>query len=271
MTVYFQHVGEAGGARDFSRTIGTPGMGLKLFRHDDVAPHLLQLPQGELESLRRETEQYAPDGFQVWGIPSGAKSVLRAFEIGDYLLLLEAAGPGGSFAYAGRAIAKPSRECFELSQHLWGEERFPLIVFLKGNLTSFRWIDFCENLGYRTNWNPAGQTYRVQYERLVASRYMDEDGLIRAVAGGPIELDSSTAPDEAPFQDAAELDFHDDEGRLVLRQHLYRERSAKLVREFKRRLVDFSCRVCGFDFKKVYGQIGRSFIEAHSTHVAGRA
>ena len=254
MTVYFQHVGEAGGARDFPRTIGTPAAGLRRFRFADVAPHLSQLPEAELEFLQRETERYAPNGFQVWGIPSGAKSVLRAFEVGDYLLLLEAAGPGGSFAYAGRAVAKPPRECFELSAHLWGEQRFPLIVFLKGNLTNFRWINFCENLGYSTNWNPAGQTYRVQYERMVASPYMDDDGLIRAIAGAPIELEPSTTPDEAPFQDAAELDHHDEEGRLILRQHLYRERSARLVRKFKTRLADFSCRVCDSTLRKSMGR-----------------
>jgi hypothetical protein len=57
--------------------------------------------------------------------------------VSDYLLLLEAIGPGGTFAYIGRVIAIPSKECFDLSMHLWGEQRFPLIVFLKGGLTSY--------------------------------------------------------------------------------------------------------------------------------------
>ena len=151
MTVYFQHVGEAGGARDFPRTLGTPKIGLRHFSYTDVAPHLSQLSSKEIERLRRDTMKYAPEGFQIWGIPSGARAVLSSFEVGDYLLLLEAARAGGSFAYAGRAIAKPSQECFGLSEHLWGEQKFPLIVFLKGNLTNFRWLKFCENLGYSTN------------------------------------------------------------------------------------------------------------------------
>src|SRR5262245_52148698 len=126
MTVFFQHVGEAGGTRDFPRTIGNVKDGLRHFDFAEVEPHLSHLGGGEIEQLRRDTALFSPDGFQVWGIPSGARSVLNAFQVGDYLLLLEAVGPGGGFYYVGRAIAKPSRECFELSQRLWGEQRFPL-------------------------------------------------------------------------------------------------------------------------------------------------
>ena len=45
--------------------------------------------------------------------------------------------------------------------------------------------------------------------------------------------------------------------------HLHRERSSRLVQVFKRNLTDFSCRVCGFNFLEVYGELGRAFIEAH--------
>jgi hypothetical protein len=209
MTVFFHHVGEAGGARDFPRTIGTRDLGLRRFSHADVEPHLSNLPSEELAILRHDLDYYAPEGFQIWGIPSGAKSVLNDFRVGDYLLLLEAVGPGGRFAYVGRAIAKPSQECFDLSHHLWGEKRFPLIVFLKGALTNYRWFSFCDNLGYKRNWNPAGNTYRVQPERLIASPYGDDDGLIQAVAGQPIDLEPSAAPTAVPFLDIAELDFQE--------------------------------------------------------------
>ena len=263
MTVFFQHVGEAGGIRDFPQTIGTLKDGLRRFEFADVAPYLTHLASLETEQLRRDAARYAPEGFQVWGIPSGAKSVLNDFQVGDYLLLLEAIGPGGSFYYAGRALAKPSKECFELSERLWGEQRFPLILFLKGNLTNYRWFTFCEGLGYKTNWNPAGNTYRVQSERLLTAPYIDEEGLIRAVAGQPIPLEPLSVASDTPFQDDAELDFQDEEGRTILRKHLARERSARLVQKFKASLTSFACCVCGFDFLRVYGELGRGFIEAH--------
>lgn len=265
MTTYFQHVGEAGGTRDFPRTIGTPTAGLIEFSYSDVAPFLEHLPVSEREQIRIDVEKYASDKFQIWGIPSGAKFVLRAFEVGDYLLLLEAAGSGGSFAYVGRAIGKPSRECFDLSEHLWGEQRFPLIVFLRGHLTNYEWPTFCRNAGYKPNWNPAGQTYRISYERLSVSAFGDEDGLVHAMAGQSIPLIPTEIVGDRILQDPVELDFQDAEGLLLLRQHLQRERSARLIQAFKRQLQDVSCCVCGFDFHKAYGELGRVFIEAHHT------
>lgn len=53
------------------------------------------------------------------------------------------------------------------------------------------------------------------------------------------------------------------EGMAVLRKHLRRERSRALVDAFKASLTDWSCRVCGFDFASVYGDLGKQFIEAH--------
>lgn len=265
MTVFFQHVGEKGGGRDFPRTIGTPRSGLVRFTFDGVAQYLEDLEAPELAQLASGTALEAPDGFQIWGIPSGAKSVLRSLGPGDYLLLLESPGPGGEFVYGGRIIAAPTKECFDLSMHLWGEQRFPLIVFLTGRLTNFRWLTFCEALGYKPNWNPAGNTYRITDERLVASAYADEETLIQRVVGehlGPA-IEPRFANDL--FQDPVEELVETEEGRRVLRLHLVRERSMALVRSFKRTLKDLCCSVCGFDFEQMYGEIGRDFIEAHHT------
>jgi hypothetical protein len=60
-----------------------------------------------------------------FGVFLPAHAVLRQFQVGDYLLLLKAAGPGGSFAYVGRAIAKPSRECFDLNCHRMLHRKYP--------------------------------------------------------------------------------------------------------------------------------------------------
>jgi hypothetical protein len=263
MTIFFQHVGEKGGQRDFPRTIGTPQSGLVVFTFDNVRKQLGHLPETEMDQLERDCKRLAPDGFQIWSIPSGAKSVLRTLVVGDYLLLLESVGPGGVFAYGGIIVARPSQECFDLSVHLWGENRFPLIVFMRGNLTSYRWYDFCEALGYRQNWNPAGMTSRVLTKRLLNSPYTDEAGLIVAALGGMIELEPESASHDLALLDIAELDMPDEEGRQVLRAHLMRERSARLIRNFKAQLKDFSCTACGFDFRKVYGELGHRFIEAH--------
>ena len=60
MTVFFQHVGERGGGRDFPRTIGTPETGLVRFTFDDVARQLEHLEPTELEQLAAETDREVP-------------------------------------------------------------------------------------------------------------------------------------------------------------------------------------------------------------------
>jgi 5-methylcytosine-specific restriction protein A len=42
-----------------------------------------------------------------------------------------------------------------------------------------------------------------------------------------------------------------------------------LIRNFKEALQSFSCRVCGFGFETMYGDIGKRFIEAHHVEPIG--
>ena len=58
------------------------------------------------------------------------------------------------------------------------------------------------------------------------------------------------------------------EGTHVEKMHKFRERSSRVVREAKRLYAKRNrgrspCEVCGFDFAKIYGKRGTSFIEAH--------
>ena len=65
------------------------------------------------------------------------------------------------------------------------------------------------------------------------------------------------------FQDPIETVITEKEGKEILRKHLTKERSNRLVTVFKNSLSSFKCSVCGFDFEKFYGDIGKEFIEAH--------
>ena len=82
MTTYFQHVGEQGAARDFPRTIGTQKKGLVTFDLDEVDDYLHELPGGEILFLKDVIAEKAPDGFQIWGIPAGARPVIRRMTTG---------------------------------------------------------------------------------------------------------------------------------------------------------------------------------------------
>ncbi|MBZ5720635.1 MAG: HNH endonuclease [Acidobacteriia bacterium] len=59
------------------------------------------------------------------------------------------------------------------------------------------------------------------------------------------------------------------EGRELFLKHRARERNPAVVRHaktlFLRRHGRFFCQACGFDFERVYGELGRGVIEAHHT------
>ena len=156
--------------------------GLRRFTFDDVEPYLQHLGKDELGRLAGVCETDGSDGFQIWGIPSGARSVLKNFVEGDQLLLLKSITYGGAIEYSGRAVGIPREECFDLSQHLWGEARFPLICFLVGKHVHFPWSMFLETFGFKPNWDPAGMTWRLLPQRVQDSRFGSEDEFIRAVA-----------------------------------------------------------------------------------------
>jgi hypothetical protein len=75
MTIFFQHVGERGGRRDFPRTVGTRESGLRRFQLADLPELTDQISEEEAAELSHNLADAAPNGFQVWGIPSGAKSI----------------------------------------------------------------------------------------------------------------------------------------------------------------------------------------------------
>ena len=67
-----------------------------------------------------------------------------------------------------------------------------------------------------------------------------------------------------------ELTQEDDEfseGKILLKKHLQRERNVKLIEIAKKKFIEkhgrLYCEVCGFDFEKTYGELGKKFIEAH--------
>ena len=59
------------------------------------------------------------------------------------------------------------------------------------------------------------------------------------------------------------------EGHSRYREHLVRERSARLANEVKIR-DGYTCRVCGINFEQLYGSLGRGFAEAHHIVPVGK-
>ena len=59
------------------------------------------------------------------------------------------------------------------------------------------------------------------------------------------------------------------EGKELIQLHKRKERSSKVVLKKKEKVLHESgkleCEVCGFDFVKIYGQLGYGFAECHHT------
>ena len=57
------------------------------------------------------------------------------------------------------------------------------------------------------------------------------------------------------------------EGKVIYKLHKLRERDSKINKKKKEAYINkygkLNCEVCDFDFYKVYGEIGKGFIEAH--------
>ncbi|MFB9905143.1 HNH endonuclease [Allokutzneria oryzae] len=93
-------------------------------------------------------------------------------------------------------------------------------------------------------------------------------GILRGVENGEFE-GLPDLPDDEDGDGA-------DEGRLLLRRHLVRERNRPLrnkkINSVLREKNCLECEVCGFDFEKVYGDRGARFAECHHAvplHVSG--
>jgi 5-methylcytosine-specific restriction protein A len=96
----------------------------------------------------------------------------------------------------------------------------------------------------------------------IASFAHDPDRL--SATASAIEGNLSEAIDTMPF----EIEIEEaEEGRVLTRAHLVRERSRKLVQAKKmdtmNRTGKLACEACGFDFRETYGERGDGFIEVH--------
>jgi 5-methylcytosine-specific restriction protein A len=79
-----------------------------------------------------------------------------------------------------------------------------------------------------------------------------------------------------PRDDDPDDEFEAPEGRLLLRQHLRRERNPKLkgkkIKSVQSRGGNLACEVCDFDFEQAYGERGAGYVECHHIvplHIAG--
>ncbi len=173
MAIYYQHVGKENAERDFPETIGQENE-LQKFKLEDIEKHLIDFNLVEIPDIRDKIARLAPDGFQIWGIPSGAENVLKSMQTGDHLMLM----PSKNFRYCGKVIHRFEGLNHELSSSLWGESKFAIIILLRGNWISYPWIEFREKFEFMANYRMQGNTMRLADKRLADSSFQTEDAFI---------------------------------------------------------------------------------------------
>ncbi|RZK38398.1 MAG: HNH endonuclease [Pedobacter sp.] len=80
-----------------------------------------------------------------------------------------------------------------------------------------------------------------------------------------LELDH--LEDLMTVEDELDEDIAVKEGKIVYKLHKYRERNKNLVKRKKsyhmKKYGNIACEKCNFDFEKVYGALGKDYIECH--------
>jgi HNH endonuclease len=196
--------------------------------------------------------------------------------IGDYMMCVY----GATYQYVSRLLAKHDNEDF--AKDVWGRDErgrtWQLMYFLtKPVEVGRRLSDFGDYLEPERYW---GFT-RVEDERIgkVASSFGSVDNLISEMLGreagdlpaplseerirGRRVAESSLLIDRIAHGDIDGDPVLDSEGRRRLALHAEYERKPKN----RRRAIEIhgtACKVCGFDFDKVYGrEYAESYIEIH--------
>ncbi|MFB6894485.1 HNH endonuclease [Kitasatospora sp. NPDC056327] len=115
-------------------------------------------------------------------------------------------------------------------------------------------------------------------EETVARAFTDRPAEMLEAARGIRALVGSTDFVPARETEGEPEEFEAPEGRLLLRQHLRRERDSRLrgrkIESVLARGGSLACEVCGFDFEQVYGERGAGYVECHHIvplHVAGES
>lgn len=142
-----------------------------------------------------------------------------------------------------------------------GDERFRNASGVYMKLMNFRRFD--------PNNKGSGLQRGNKDEEVVWNLFSGKESALRDAAEAIRRFASSGETGIATIQMGdEEEDFAEaNEGRLLTKVHLQRERSAKIVEKKKNQFLSqhgrLFCEACGFDFQRVYGERGLGFIECH--------
>jgi 5-methylcytosine-specific restriction enzyme A len=250
LELFFHDVGLKGAERDFPKTV-FGAIPLSLIEKN-VPPHLRVRVSDELASLFPKGE------CNCWGVPGGAASIIKHLSVDDFMLLIRTTGGEGEIPALCAVKAFWKEPMLDLSLALWGSERFPFVFFFNTERITLTWTDLKQDLGYAPNFRPSGHVYRVREERLLS--YGGAGGYVARLLHKPGFTYHPSPPPHRLLEDTPLTEF--EEGKRLVSERSYFKRNPALVAQAKAR-YGYICQVCGFDFQRQYGTLGKEYIECH--------
>ena len=188
--------------------------------------------------------------------------------IDEPLLCLIYLQGGSEFQMKSDDTYEPLADFFNLSS----EDR-TLGRYFKDNRFEYKWHNMVQYARWRLtkdhylDGNAPRGIWKLSKEGITTARRMaDKYPALNSSKETSVTAEAHSLPD---------VDISVTEGRKKLVTHLRRERNPKVVRAKKRQALKetgkLECEVCGFDFEKVYGTIGKDFCEAHHKRPIGAA
>lgn len=247
MNLFFHEVGKKGADEDFPKTIfNTVNL--------ETIQKLIPSEVGS-EAIKYLKKVFPMRKFNVWGVPSGASPIIKQLSVGDSMFLIRTISGNGEIPVLCNVKAFWKTEMRQVSQALWGSDRFPYIFFCTIERIDLSWTDFKKYVGYKPNFRPSGNVYPILENRLVD--FGGVQGFINFVRQkhehqlGNIILDGEITPT---------IEY--EEGQRMVRERSFFVRNKKLVKEAKKH-YGYICQACNFDFEKMYGVLGKDYIECH--------
>jgi len=129
------------------------------------------------------------------------------------------------------------------------------------------YMKLCNFLRFDPSYSGSGLTRGGKLEGEIWKEFAEDQDRLRNLAQAIEENVEYSETHETILEVDEEAEAP--EGRVLFRVHRTRERNPSLVKKRKQAALKKSgclrCEVCGFDFQKVYGDLGQSYIECHHT------
>lgn len=176
------------------------------------------------------------------------------------------------YIYAGKVFYKTHNPL--LAENIWVKNKrgeiFEYIYFFETIWHIDIEVDEINDLAnYQKGFSPQGFMY-FKEEEVVVNNILARFESIESFLGIPKNLQEM----DRELYTCKKVGLSEDdegfpEGKEQLKAHLIRERSKKPAevakKRFKEKHGSLYCEICGFDFSKKYGEIGKDYIECHYT------